>query len=505
MLGSSKTRWVARKENRHWDETAAARLRHAIVVPDVASSFRLSRSQPIFTIGSCFARNIENHLIAAGYRVVTRPIQIPGLEYEGSEATVVLNKFTTHSMLNELRWALEEGCPFPESSIVEEAEGKWVDLQVVPEVAAAERAVVLSRRPHIRRIYERVRECQVIILTLGLVEAWFDEEAGVFLNRSPGYWAVRRQKGRFSLHVLDYAANMEALEKIRELLVRNGPPGMRIVVTVSPVPMSETFSGRDVLVANAYSKSTLRAVAEDLARAHDDVDYFPSYETVTMSDRRVAYQDDLHHVADPIVDVIVKRFLARYADGKDVDGAALERYVKERITARGDEATAENAELRSRLGEVERERDELRSRMERASSGSERHAASADALLEDGSVLGAEGRCMPRSRTMIGSVGSGAREGDELVISGWVVDRRDPLVPAGVVVFVNGLKVAHGVTSLPRPDVDAALKLTCRGPGFRLVFPVPPQDITSVRVFGVSRSGEIQELSYSALFRLPQG
>ena len=52
---------------------------------------------------------------------------------------------------------------------------------------------------------------------------------------------------------------------------------MKIVLTVYPVPFSDTFSGQDVIVANTYSKSVLRCVAQDLTELYDHVDYFPSY------------------------------------------------------------------------------------------------------------------------------------------------------------------------------------------------------------------------------------
>lgn len=35
--------------------------------PVIRPSFALSRDEPIFTIGSCFARNIERHLSAKGF------------------------------------------------------------------------------------------------------------------------------------------------------------------------------------------------------------------------------------------------------------------------------------------------------------------------------------------------------------------------------------------------------------------------------------------------------
>jgi hypothetical protein len=111
----------------------------------------------------------------------------------------------------------------------------------------------------------------------------------------------------------DYATNVRALREILELLQRFGPASLRIIVTVSPVPMSETFSGRDVIVANAYSKATLRAAADDAVRDFERVDYYPSFEAITVSNRGLTYNagDDLH-VLDSAVQQVSRNFLEAY-------------------------------------------------------------------------------------------------------------------------------------------------------------------------------------------------
>jgi hypothetical protein len=63
--------------------------------------------------------------------------------------------------------------------------------------------------------------------------------------------------------------------------IRKVNPQIKIILTVSPVPLTATASGRHVLVATTYSKSVLRAVAGQLADNNDHIDYFPSYEIIT--------------------------------------------------------------------------------------------------------------------------------------------------------------------------------------------------------------------------------
>src|SRR6185436_782200 len=103
VLGNTGSRWSAPRGSRHWPSTAAGRLEGAFVLPEVRPTFRLDREAGIFTIGSCFARAIENHLVDQGFDVPSHRFDIPGFELRPPYSRLVLNKFTTHSMLNELR------------------------------------------------------------------------------------------------------------------------------------------------------------------------------------------------------------------------------------------------------------------------------------------------------------------------------------------------------------------------------------------------------------------
>lgn len=64
---------------------------------------------------------------------------------------------------------------------------------------------------------------------------------------------------------------------------------------VSPVPLANTFRGCDIIAANTYSKSSLRAASEEFACSNENVDYLPVYESVMHSDRLAAWDLDLRH------------------------------------------------------------------------------------------------------------------------------------------------------------------------------------------------------------------
>ncbi len=313
LLGSKWSRWNGGGHPGD-PESAHARITNGIVLPDVTPKFRLAADDVFFCIGSCFARNLEEHLIYRRLPVLSRSVPFGDRTARPNGA---VNKYAPASILNELRWALAEQ-PFPEASLIEE-DGAWRDLHLAARAPALPLAQVRERRAQVRRYFERVRDASVLVVTLGLVETWYDAHADVMLNAAPTPGMTRRFPGRFRLVVTDYTENVTILREIYDVVNRFARRSVRIVVSVSPVPMSETFTGRDVVIANAYSKSTLRAAAEDSARAYANVDYYPSYEAITVSNRSLTYNagDDLH-VLDAAVQLVAAHFLQSYGAGGDV-------------------------------------------------------------------------------------------------------------------------------------------------------------------------------------------
>ena len=165
----------------------------------------------------------------------------------------------------------------------------------------------------------RISSADVVVITLGLTETWFNALHDLYLNAAPSLWSVRRYTDRFKFERTDVAFNSHALESSYALLR-----------TVSPVPLGTTFTTDDVFVANMYSKSTLRASAQTFAEAHDDVDYFPSYELVMMSRREAAFGHDCLHVGDETVGHVISAFTSTYiGDIRVVDPEFDERRYSE--------------------------------------------------------------------------------------------------------------------------------------------------------------------------------
>lgn len=303
---STQSRWPRTAE------TQAERLM-PLAQPGFSPSFRINKQELIFTSGSCFARNIEKQLILEGYNVAAGRFAPPSNVGLSADPDALLNRYVVSSIGNELRWGLGHGKPFRDSYLVKLGEDSWFDPHLHPAIRPATLEVVRQRREHVQGYMALASQARVFIMTLGLAEAWYDTRNSLYLNGVLPTRARDQEPNRFELHVLDYGQILNELNFIRKLLKIYGHPDVRMLVTVSPVAMRTTFTGSDALVANTYSKAVQRAAVEAFVTSHDDVDYFPSFESVTLSDRRRAWRPDQAHASDEIVRVNVLRMIEAYS------------------------------------------------------------------------------------------------------------------------------------------------------------------------------------------------
>lgn len=296
---------------------ACQRLRRSLFVPAIEPRFRIKKTDRMFAIGSCFARGIEAVLQKSGFQMESAARDFDRFELAETHNPLPLgftNKYTTYSILNELTWALQPGAVFPEASLVDLDAERCIDPHVSPALKLVGREGTLARRRIITEVTRRIKHCQVLFLTLGLVETWYDTQAGVHLNASPMKEMHDRHPKRYELIKSGYLQNMDNMEKLHELLSAHGHPELRIIVTTSPVPLIATYTGKDVVIANTYSKSTLCAVAQDWADAHDNVQYFPSYEIVMNSSRDIAWEEDMRHVTGGVTRHVMDAFMDAFVE-----------------------------------------------------------------------------------------------------------------------------------------------------------------------------------------------
>lgn len=297
-----------------------------LAAPQARQAFGLTGSERVFCIGSCFAREIENALVALGFDVLSVMREFPRSPNRQRSDRGMLNKYNTATILNELRWAFGEGPAYRHEDVLVGLPGDALlqDLQLSGPWYAEEPAHAYAFREAFNAFFRRIAEADVVVLTLGLSEVWKDTATGLYLNHAPTEAMVAAWPGRFSLHVLDAPETLAQLEAIGALLDRHLRAGWRLLLTVSPVPLWSTFRDQDVLLANTYSKAVLRICAEQFAVGRPHVSYFPSYEFVMLSDPSMVWrEDDFRHVDPRFVDLIMASVMAQYGLGGETPAKLL--------------------------------------------------------------------------------------------------------------------------------------------------------------------------------------
>lgn len=205
-------------------------------------------------------------------------------------------------------------------------DGRWVDPfrpQIEPDGFADLEGLHESRDAHFKAVNSLWREANVFVFTLGLTETWINRRDGAAFPIAPGVVAGSFDESQYKLHNMSV---QDTVEDLRAFIVklRLVNPNIRIVLTVSPVPLIATAENKHVLVATTYSKAVLRAAAEEVALTDSFVDYFPSFEIITGSYARGSYIGaDLREVKPEGVDHVMRVFLKHYTQNIELqEGSA---------------------------------------------------------------------------------------------------------------------------------------------------------------------------------------
>jgi GSCFA family len=252
--GWAKRRWHALGAQRHPRDIRLFRgdlrplIRDYVLPGHTPAEPMLSADDAVITLGSCFARELQDYLVQLGYASET--LWIPaGLH----------NSF---AMLDFLSWAVtgEETDRGFRYDILDGEIREWT-----PEGE--------------RELYEeRLAGAGAFVFTFGLAEVWEDRETGgVFWRGVPEeIFDLDRHVFRLS-SVEENEANIVRIVE----LVRSVNPDAPIVLTLSPVPLAATFRPISCITADAVSKSTLRLALDRVeTRGLPGVYYWPSFEIV---------------------------------------------------------------------------------------------------------------------------------------------------------------------------------------------------------------------------------
>ena len=231
--------------------------------------FQLSHEDNVTCIGSCFAENMGQQLIAAKFETQVNPF---GILY--------------HPMaIKEALERLLSARPFDESELVLD-QGMWHSFLHHSQFSHPDKSHVLHNiNQSLTREQAFLQKTNRLIITFGTarVYEWLDGNKIVAnCHKIPAK--------AFSRRLLSVDEIIEAMSEIFTKLQAN-KPDIEIVLAISPVRHI-----RDGLVENQQSKSVLSLATAALCENFSFVHYFPSYEIVLdeLRDYRFFKKDMIH-------------------------------------------------------------------------------------------------------------------------------------------------------------------------------------------------------------------
>lgn len=281
--------------------------------------FRLARSDKIATAGSCFAQHITRYLQGAGCAVYKAEVPHRLVVAHGDEVASYELFSARYGNIYSARQCMELfKQAFGLRPVIEdfaEEDGRVYDLlrpNAVPGGFANVEEARADRQFHLASVRHMFRTADVFIFTLGLTECWYHVERGHTYPMCPGTARGQYQPQLHRFHNFS-CAEVEADLQGLVLGLKTVNPGLKIILTVSPVPLVATYTDDNVLVASSYSKSVLRAATGAIAAIHEHVAYFPSYEIISHAGSFGQYlESDLRGVTERGVAHVMGEFLAAY-------------------------------------------------------------------------------------------------------------------------------------------------------------------------------------------------
>ena len=267
---------------------------------------RIDHSQPILSLGSCFASNVAERLSRAKFCVTSSPT---GILFNPESIAAMLDRFDAV--------ARGDNGALPAAEDLSYGNERWFSFDFHSDFSATDaNAALAAMQEAVQQGAQALKDARVVIITFGT--------AYVFRNKQSGDVVANCHKQPHSL----FLREMMSAEQIaaRYISLMQGPlAGKQVIFTVSPVRHLS-----DGLEQNSLSKATLRVAIDLIQKVCGNVDYFPSYEIVIdeLRDYRF-YADDMTHPSRMAIDYIWERFgEVAFSDKTKALNERIERIVK---------------------------------------------------------------------------------------------------------------------------------------------------------------------------------
>lgn len=315
--------------------TGVAKAEYSLTDNLYQKKWPIHKREKIATAGSCFAQHIGRHLRNHGFTVMDMEPPPAGLSPDeqlsygfSMYSARYGNIYTARQLLQLAKEAFGEWTPT--EVVWEGSKGSFYDAMrpgVEPDGLETPDEVMAHRKYHLERVREMFETMDLFIFTLGLTEAWMHKATGTVYPVAPGTIAGKYDPEHYQFKNFLFEEVRNDFNAFKRLIQQRQTKAhkAKFLLTVSPVPLTATASGKHVMLATVYSKSVLRAVAGQLSMHQQDIDYFPSYEIISNPWSATShYKSNLRSVKESGVELVMQTFFrAHYSDASSNDAQTL--------------------------------------------------------------------------------------------------------------------------------------------------------------------------------------
>lgn len=244
----------------------------------------IAKTTRFFTMGSCFARNLSKNLSENGY----------------ASQHMEISEYVNSTYANKVFVDWLRDAPIDDAIL-----RRFVEL--LPPGWSKDITL------------ETIRTSDVFILTLGVAPAFFDRATGAFVLPRPTALNSRALAEKYLFRTTSVKENVDNVLYLIDF-IRQTSPGIKIVVTVSPVPLQASFEFESAVQADCLSKSTMRLVAHEVVNNSgiSDIFYWPSFEVFrwagsNASDFYAADDGAAWHVSEDKVSGTIRAFVEMFS------------------------------------------------------------------------------------------------------------------------------------------------------------------------------------------------
>ena len=277
----------------------------------------IGTSDKIASAGSCFAQNIARYLTDRNFNYnICEPAPIffdrdQAFDWGYGQFSCRFGNIYTILQLEQL---LERALGRRHVAAVDQfwqnADGKWFDL-LRPRINRygfdSREVAELDTRQHLAAVLEMFRTSSVFIFTYGLIEYWYDDRDGTVFPTAPGCGYGTFDSSRHKAGLMGVGDVVRSTQSVMKM-IREINPEIKVIVTVSPVPLLATHRNMNIVQASVHSKSTLRVAVEECLPLLEQFYYFPSYEIVTQYCSEPIWDKTGRNPSQPSLDVVFNNF-----------------------------------------------------------------------------------------------------------------------------------------------------------------------------------------------------